>query len=122
MYMGDELRKFDIVYCNLGKPSIDKGSIQCNSRFCIVVSNDKCCRYSPILQIVPLTKSRDKDKAKIPTHMEIEPLYGLKEKSIILNEQILTVNKISIQKKCGHISDQKIQEEINNKLRIQLAL
>lgn len=120
MYYNEELKKFDVIYCSLGKPSVDKGSIQCGSRYCIVISNDRCCRYSPVIQVVPCTTS--KVKTKIPTHMEIGALYGLKEPSLILNEQILSINKVSIQRKCGHISDKEIQNEINEKLKIQLAL
>ena len=117
MYYDEELRKFDVIYCDLGK---NKGSIQSSKRYCIVVSNNRCCRHSPVITIVPCTTSQT--KAKIPTHLPVEAKDGLKEPSIILGEQILTINKVDIQKKCGHISDKDVQEGINNILRIQLSL
>ena len=120
MYFNEELRKFDVIYCDLGKPNIEKGSIQCGVRYCIVVSNDRCCKHSGVIQVVPCTTA--KFKSKIPTHMEIDALYGLKEPSLILNEQIISITKASIRRKYGHIDDKAIQDKINEKLRIQLSL
>ena len=117
MYYNEELRKFDVIYCDLGN---NKGSIQSSRRYCIVVSNNRCCKHSPVITVVPCTTSQT--KAKIPTHLPVEAKDGLKEPSIILGEQILTINKMDIQKKCGHISDKDVQEGINNILRIQLSL
>lgn len=117
MYYGEELKKYDVIYADLG---LNKGSIQSSKRYCIVVSNDRCCKYSPVITIIPCTTSET--KARIPTHLPLEAKDGLKKPSIALGEQILTINKIDIQRKCGHISDKNIQEGINNILRIQLSL
>ena len=54
--------------------------------------------------------------------MEIDALYGLKDPSLILNEQIISITKASIKRKHGHIDDKAIQDKINEKLRIQLSL
>lgn len=118
MYYGEEIKKYDIVHCNLG---FNKGSIQSNSRYCVVVSNNKANKYSPVIQIIPFTTSET--KAKLPTHIYIDkPLYGLKKPSTLLGEQILSLNKIDITKKVGNITDKDLQNKIDDILRIQLAL
>ena len=54
--------------------------------------------------------------------MKIDAIYGLKEPSLILNEQIISITKASIKRKCGYIDDKIIQDKINEKLKIQLNL
>ena len=62
-------------------------------------------------------------KTKLPTHIEIrENTSGLKNNSVVLVEQIRTIDKSRLKEKIGHIDDNKIINELNNALGISFGL
>jgi len=69
---------------------------------------------------VPMKKM---NKTKLPTHIEIDSEQcGLKNNSVVLAEQIRTIDKSRLKEKIGHIEDEKIINKINNALGVSFGL
>lgn len=83
------VQRGQIWFADLGEP---KGSIQGRVRPVLIYANYKCCLYSPVVTIIPLT-SEIHSKAKLPTHVLLDERDGVKEKSIALVEQVMPLNK-----------------------------
>ena len=112
-----EVRRGDIVYANLN-PVI--GSEQGGTRPVLVLQNDIGNRYSPTTIVAAIT-SRIK-KAKLPTHVEIEAdSYGLERDSVILLEQLRTIDKRRLKEKLAHL-DEGTMSRVNEGLMISLGL
>ncbi|MFW5648918.1 MAG: type II toxin-antitoxin system PemK/MazF family toxin [Candidatus Alkaliphilus sp. MAG34] len=111
------IRKGDIFYADLS-PVI--GSEQGGVRPVLVVQNDIGNRYSPTIIIAAITSQIN--KAKLPTHVEISgDDYGLSKDSVLLLEQIRTIDKRRLGEKIGHVEDDII-EKVDEALRISLGL
>ena len=62
-------------------------------------------------------------KSKLPTHIEIGPENSkLKTESIVLAEQIRTIDKSRLKEKIGHIDDASIMSQINSALGVSFGL
>ena len=79
------------------------GSEQGGTRPVIILQNNLGNIYSPTLIVAPLT-SRTKKKA-IPTHYLIEDMADLKENSLVLLEQIKTIDKQRVGEYIGKVPD-----------------
>ena len=111
------IRKGDIYYADLS-PVI--GSEQGGIRPVLVVQNDIGNRYSPTIIIAAITSQIN--KAKLPTHVELRgDDYGLPKDSVLLLEQIRTIDKKRLGEKIGHVKEDVI-EKVNDALRISLGL
>jgi len=98
----------DIFYANLN-PVI--GSEQGGVRPVLILQNDIGNKYSPTTIVAAIT-SRIK-KAKLPTHIEKD--------SVILLEQVRTIDKRRLKEKIAHLDDQTM-EKIDEALQISLGL
>lgn len=100
--------KYDVIFCEF--PDSD-GSVQSGYRPGIVIQNNIGNKFSPTLIAMPLT-SKIKNPSQA-THIVIEPdeENGLNTNSMLLAEQITTINKKKV-KKIGVISDREIQKSI----------
>jgi mRNA interferase MazF len=116
--IGDlQVRRGDIVYANLN-PVI--GSEQGGTRPVLVLQNDIGNRHSPTTIVAAIT-SRIK-KAKLPTHVEIcADEYGLERDSVILLEQLRTIDKRRLKEKLAHL-DKESMDRVNEGLMISLGL
>ncbi|HZJ76856.1 MAG TPA: type II toxin-antitoxin system PemK/MazF family toxin [Oscillospiraceae bacterium] len=111
------IKKGDIYYADLS-PVI--GSEQGGIRPVLVVQNDIGNRYSPTVIIAAITSQIN--KAKLPTHVEIRGEdYGLSKDSVLLLEQIRTIDKKRLGEKIGHVKEDIIGR-VNDALRISLGL
>lgn len=111
------VKRGDIFYADLS-PVV--GSEQGGVRPVLVIQNDIGNKYSPTIIISAITSQIN--KAKLPTHVEISaPHYGLPKDSVVLLEQIRTIDKKRLREKIGHFSD-VMMEEVNQCLKISLAL
>ena len=70
--------------------------------------------------IVPIT-SRVHTKAKLPTHTVVQNFEGLEKESIILSEQIRTVDKQRLREYVGTL-DGRFLIEVNTALAISIGL
>ena len=86
----------DILLVNFGNPT---GSEQGGVRPAIVVQNDKGNKYSPTVQVAPITS---KMKKRIPTHINIGRECGLLTESTVLYEQMRAIDKSRIISPLGH--------------------
>ncbi len=111
------VQRGDIFYANLN-PVI--GSEQGGIRPVLVLQNDIGNKYSPTTIVAAIT-SRIK-KAKLPTHVELDSSeYQLEKDSVILLEQIRTIDKRRLKEKITHLDDETMLR-INAALEISLGL
>lgn len=95
------VKRGDIYYADLS-PVI--GSEQGGVRPVLIVQNDVGNKYSPTVIAAAITSQIN--KAKMPTHIEIgAENYGLNKDSVILLEQIRTIDKQRLREKIGRLSD-----------------
>ncbi len=111
------VKRGDLFYADLS-PVV--GSEQGGVRPVIIIQNDIGNKYSPTVICAALTSQIN--KAKLPTHLEVSAeRYGLAKDSVILLEQIRTIDKRRLREKISH-ADNELMERINNALMISLAL
>ncbi len=86
----------------------------------LIIQNDIGNMYSPTVIIIAITSKLH--KAKLPTHIELLPEEsGLSKFSILLAEQIRTLDKTRLQEKIGKLSESKMRQ-IERSLRISLGI
>ena len=96
-----DIKRGDVCLVDFGNQI---GSIQRGLRPAIVVQNDKGNKYSPVSLVVPMT-SRIDSKSRLPTHVYVERgKGGIKTDSLVLAEQIQTVNKSQISRVIGKLA------------------
>lgn len=111
------VKRGDIYYADLS-PVV--GSEQGGIRPVLVIQNDIGNKYSPTVIAAAITSQIN--KAKMPTHIELEAKdYGLNKDSVILLEQIRTIDKKRLREKIGRIDDE-LMESVNNALSISFGL
>ncbi|HHY71233.1 MAG TPA: type II toxin-antitoxin system PemK/MazF family toxin [Thermoanaerobacterales bacterium] len=111
------VRRGDIFYADLN-PVI--GSEQGGIRPVLVVQNDVGNKYSPTVIIAAITSQID--KAKLPTHIELQSEdYGIEKDSVILLEQLRTIDKRRLKEKIT-ILDQDIMAKVDEALKVSLGL
>lgn len=112
------VKRGDIFYANLGSSNI-VGSEQGNDRPVIVIGNDIGNKFSPVVIVAVITSQMN--KAKLPTHIEVGSECGLQKDSIILLEQIKTIDKNRLGKYIGK-ADVNTMNKVNNAIEISLAI
>lgn len=111
------IKRGDIFYADLS-PVI--GSEQGGVRPVLIVQNDIGNKYSPTVIASAITSQIN--KAKLPTHIELSAKdYGLPKDSVILLEQIRTIDKKRLREKIGHLDDE-LMEKVNDALGISFGL
>jgi len=111
------VRRGEIYYAELN-PVI--GSEQGGTRPVLVVQNDIGNQYSPTTIVVAITSQIS--KGKLPTHVEIRAeRSGLEKDSVILTEQIRTIDKRRLKQKVAFL-DEEILRKVNHALEISLGL
>lgn len=111
------MKRGDIFYADLS-PVV--GSEQGGIRPVLVIQNDIGNKYSPTIIIAAITSRID--KAKLPTHVEINaPEYGLPRDSVVLLEQVRTIDKKRLREKVGRFGEE-MMENVDECLKISLGL
>ena len=111
------IKRGDIFYADLS-PVV--GSEQGGLRPVLIVQNDVGNRYSPTVIASAITSRLG--KAKLPTHIdEYAERFGLVKDSVILLEQIRTIDKTRLREKMGHIDD-VLMQKVNNAITISFGL
>lgn len=112
------VKRGDMFYADLS-PVV--GSEQGGIRPVLIIQNDTGNKYSPTVIAAAITSQKTKNK--LPTHIEIGSNEGgLKADSIILTEQIRTIDKSRLKEKIGHIDDIKVMNKINSAIGISFGL
>ena len=110
------IQRGDIYYADL-RPVI--GSEQGGIRPVLIIQNDIGNRYSPTIIVSAITSQIN--KAKIPTHIELSAIeFGLPKDSVVLLEQLRTIDKRRLRDKIGELSSEKMNR-VNDALLISLG-
>jgi len=111
------VRRGEIYYADLS-PVV--GSEQGGMRPVLIVQNDVGNRYSPTVIAAAITSQQN--KARLPTHIEIEArTYGLSKDSIVLLEQVRTLDKRRLRERMGCL-DERAMQRVDNAIAISLGL
>ena len=114
--MEDLFKRGELYYADLS-PVV--GSEQGGVRPVLVIQNDVGTKYSPTIIVAAITSKLS--KAKIPTHVELSSLdYGLPKDSVVLLEQLRTLDKRRLKEKIGVVDSYKMRV-IDNALLISLG-
>ncbi len=112
------IKRGDMFYADLS-PVV--GSEQGGIRPVLIIQNDMGNKYSPTVIAAAITSQINKNK--LPTHIEIDSEeFGLKSDSVVLAEQIRTIDKSRLKEKIGHIDDEKVMDKINNAIGVSFGL
>ncbi|MCM0747095.1 type II toxin-antitoxin system PemK/MazF family toxin [Clostridioides difficile] len=111
------IKRGGIYYAELN-PVI--GSEQGGTRPVLIISNDIGNRYSPTVIVAAIT-GKTQTKAKLPTHTEIKNFEGLDRDSIVLLEQIRTVDKKRLKQYMGMMPAEAMAR-VDKALAISLAI
>lgn len=111
------VRRGDIYYADLS-PVV--GSEQGGIRPVLIVQNDVGNKYSPTVIAAAITSRTD--KSKLPTHIDVfADKFGLEKNSVILLEQIRTLDKKRLREKMGHL-DESVMDKVNSAISVSFGL
>jgi len=111
------VRRGDIFYADLS-PVV--GSEQGGLRPVLIVQNDVGNKYSPTVIAAAITSKMS--KTHLPTHIDIyAEKVGLQKDSVVLLEQIRTIDKKRLKEKMGHLDD-GLMSEVDNAISISFGL
>lgn len=115
--MDNMVKRGDIFYADLS-PVV--GSEQGGTRPVLIVQNDTGNRHSPTVIAAAITSQTG--KAKLPTHIELEAsTYGLSRNSVVLLEQIRTIDKRRLRERMGKLDD-KLMNKVDSAIAVSFGL
>lgn len=102
----EEIKRGDIYYADLS-PVV--GSEQGGIRPVLIIQNDIGNKYSPTVIVAAITSQIN--KAKLPTHIELDAnTYKLPKDSVILLEQLRTIDKRRLKEQVAKLDSFKMKE------------
>ncbi len=111
------IKRGEIYYADLS-PVV--GSEQGGIRPVLIVQNDIGNKYSPTVIAAAITSQ--KDKTKLPTHIQVTSEgCGLQKDSIVLLEQVRTIDKRRLKEKMGRLDDRSMYR-VNQAIGVSLGL
>ena len=111
------VKRGDIYYADLS-PVV--GSEQGGMRPVLIIQNDVGNRYSPTVIAAAITSRLG--KTRLPTHIDVyADRVGLSKDSVILLEQIRTLDKRRLREKMGHL-DEEVMAEVNTAIAVSFGL
>lgn len=114
--MESNFRRGEIYFADLS-PVV--GSEQGGTRPVLIIQNDVGNKYSPTVIVCAITSQLS--KAKLPTHIELSSeKYNLPKDSVVLLEQIRTLDKRRLKAKITDLDSQKMKE-VNRAILISLG-
>ena len=96
-----------------------KGSEQGGKRPVIVLQNNRGNRYGPTLIVAPITSKLY--KTELPTHYILKEVNGLPDESLVLLEQIKTIDKKRVLSYVGKVSKEQM-EDIDRQILVSLGI
>ena len=115
--MQSGVRRGDIYYADLS-PVV--GSEQGGMRPVLIVQNDTGNKHSPTVIAAAITSQIN--KARLPTHIELEAkTYGLSKDSVVLLEQIRTIDKRRLKERMGKLDD-NLMNKVDSAIAVSFGL
>lgn len=109
--------KGDIFYADL-TPVV--GCEQGGIRPVLIIQNDIGNRYSPTVIVAAITSRTEKNP--LPTHIRLcSQQYGLRQNSLVLLEQVRTIDRSRLREYIGHLSEPQMQQ-VNEALAVSFGL
>lgn len=109
------IKRGEIYYADLS-PVV--GSEQGGVRPVLIVQNDVGNKYSPTVIAAAITSKLN--KAKLPTHVELTESSGLEKQSVLLLEQLRTIDKARLLARIGEVNPDTMRK-VNSALMISLG-
>ena len=117
MFVDNSVNRGDIFYADLS-PVV--GSEQGGVRPVLIVQNDTGNRHSPTVIAAAITSQTG--KARLPTHIELSArTYGLPKDSVILLEQIRTLDKKRLREHMGRL-DEPLMQKVDSAIAVSFGL
>ena len=115
--MDTNVKRGDILYADLS-PVV--GSEQGGTRPVLIVQNDTGNRHSPTVIAAAITSQTG--KARLPTHISLSGHdVGLSRDSIVLLEQIRTIDKRRLREHMGH-ADESVMNQVDSAIAVSFGL
>ena len=111
-----KIRKGDLYYADL-TPVV--GSEQGGVRPVLMIQNDIGNRYSPTVIVAAITSKVDKHP--LPTHVPLDSVNGLRRDSVILLEQVRTIDRSRLREYIGRLEPNALVE-VNQALAISFGM
>ncbi len=111
-----QVNRGDIYYAELS-PVV--GSEQGGLRPVLIIQNDVGNRYSPTVIAAAITSQIT--KTRLPTHIGVTSSCGLSRDSVILLEQVRTIDKRRLKEKIGHV-DGEVMARVDTALSVSFGL
>ena len=117
-FVDTSVKRGEIYYADLS-PVV--GSEQGGVRPVLIIQNDTGNRYSPTVIAAAITSQTG--KARLPTHIElpVEQECGLTRDSLVLLEQVRTLDKRRLRERMGRVDDQ-VMEKIDTAIAVSFGL
>lgn len=117
MVKRSDVKRGDIYFADLS-PVV--GSEQGGMRPVLIVQNNTGNRHSPTVIAAAITSQMG--KARLPTHIELTgPSCGLSRDSVILLEQIRTIDKTRLRERMGRLDDATMSK-VDNAISVSFGL
>ena len=110
------IKRGEIYYADLS-PVV--GSEQGGVRPVLIVQNDVGNKYSPTVIAAAITSQQD--KSNLPTHINLSAGNGLQKDSIVLLEQVRTIDKTRLKEKMGRL-DNRAMNMVDKAISVSLGL
>lgn len=111
-----EIKRGEIYFADLS-PVI--GSEQGGIRPVLIVQNDIGNKYSPTIIAAAVTSKLN--KSKLPTHIELPKSVGLNKESVVLLEQIRTIDKRRLKDKIGELTP-TLMQKVNDAILVSFGI
>ena len=117
-FVDTSVKRGEIYYADLS-PVV--GSEQGGVRPVLIIQNDTGNRYSPTIIAAAITSQTG--KARLPTHIElpVQQECGLTKDSVVLLEQVRTLDKRRLRERMGRVDDQ-VMEKIDTAIAVSFGL
>ncbi|MDI9501459.1 MAG: type II toxin-antitoxin system PemK/MazF family toxin [Bacillota bacterium] len=115
--MNRKIRRGDMFYADL---TLGVGSEQSGCRPVLIIQNDTGNKHSNTV-IAAIITSRISTKAKLPTHVPIKAQQGLGHDSLVLLEQIRTIDKMRLNEYIGTLDSEAISQ-VDRALAVSVGL
>lgn len=111
------MRRGDIYYIDIDDTI--EGSEQGGERPCVIIQNDVGNKYSPTVIVAFITSKTN--KKNLPTHVDIKKRGMLTKDSVVLAEQIRTVDKRRLRNKIAWLDEEEMRK-VDDALRVSIGL